>query len=80
MSINPGIFLPVGEFKKRVTDYLTFVKDSRKADGIAEILIPGEKSERHRQECLEHGISVDDDLLEQVRNLAGQDSQDLATE
>ena len=71
MSIDPGIFLPVDEFKKQVADYLAFVKNSRKAEGIAEILIPGEKSERHRQECLEHGISIEDDLLEKVRTLAG---------
>ena len=73
MGIDPGIFLPVDEFKGRVADYLDFVKSSRKADGIAEILIPGERGERHRQSCLEHGISVDDDLLEQIKRLAVED-------
>lgn len=62
MAINPGIFLPVSEFKKRVAEYLTFVKNSKKADGVLEILIPGERSERQRQECLKNGIMLDENL------------------
>jgi L-2-hydroxycarboxylate dehydrogenase (NAD+) len=70
MAIDPGIFLPVEEFRKQVSLYLDFVKGSRKADGVSEILIPGERSERYKQKCMERGISVDDDLLEQLRRLA----------
>jgi L-2-hydroxycarboxylate dehydrogenase (NAD+) len=69
MAIDPGIFLPVYEFKEHVASYLDFVKSSRKADGVREILIPGERGEQHKQSCLEYGISVDDDLLEQVKRL-----------
>jgi LDH2 family malate/lactate/ureidoglycolate dehydrogenase len=70
MAIDPGIFLPVDEFKKQVASYMDFVKRSRKANGVKEILIPGERSERHKRTCLEHGLSLDDDLLGQVRRLA----------
>jgi LDH2 family malate/lactate/ureidoglycolate dehydrogenase len=70
MAIDPDIFLPAGRFKKQVSSYLDFVRGSSKADGISEILIPGERSERHKHKCMEHGISVDDDLLEQVKRLA----------
>ena len=69
MSINPEIFLPVDKFRKQVASYINFVKNSRKADGVREILIPGERSERHKRKCLKNGISVDDDLLEQIRRL-----------
>jgi LDH2 family malate/lactate/ureidoglycolate dehydrogenase len=70
MTINPEIFLPVDKFKKQVASYINFVKNSRKAENVAEILIPGEKSERHKQKCLKNGIYVDDDLLEQIKRLA----------
>jgi len=70
MAINPEIFLPADKFKKQVASYMSFVKNSKKADGVAEILIPGERSERHRQKCLEFGISVDDELLKQIEHLA----------
>jgi len=70
MAIDPNIFLPAEEFKKQVASYLDFVRGSRKADGVSEILIPGERSERYKQECMEHGISVDDDLLDQIKRLA----------
>lgn len=71
MAINPEIFLPVDRFRKQVARYINFVKNSGKADGVAEILIPGERSERHKQRCLEHGISVDNELLEQIKHLNG---------
>ena len=69
MAIDPNIFLPVEEFKKQVSLYLDFVKGSRKADEVSEILIPGERSERHKRECMERGISVDDDLLMEIQKL-----------
>jgi len=72
MAIDPGIFLPVNEFKRRVASYMNFVKSSRKADGVEEILIPGERSERYRQSCLKQGISLNEELLQQVIHLAGE--------
>jgi LDH2 family malate/lactate/ureidoglycolate dehydrogenase len=69
MTIDPGIFLPVNEFRSQVADYIDFVKKSGKAEGIAEILIPGERAEKNRQECLRHGISADDDLLMDLKKI-----------
>lgn len=70
LVINPGIFLPVKEFKKRVAAYINFVKNSRKAEGVKAILIPGERSERSRQKSLKHGIGLDDDLLRRITKQA----------
>lgn len=70
MVIDPGIFLPVDKFKKQVASYVDFVKSSRKANGVEDILIPGERSEQHRQECMRRGLSLDRDLLGLIRNLA----------
>jgi L-2-hydroxycarboxylate dehydrogenase (NAD+) len=67
MAIDPGIFLPIDDFKKRVAEYLNFVKKSRKMPGVSEILIPGERSERQRQECIKNGIMLDEELLQQLR-------------
>jgi LDH2 family malate/lactate/ureidoglycolate dehydrogenase len=66
MSINPRIFSPIDRFKEQVSEYLNFVKGSAKAEGVMEILIPGERSERHRQRCMKDGISVEGDLLERL--------------
>jgi LDH2 family malate/lactate/ureidoglycolate dehydrogenase len=71
MAMDPNIFLPVGKFKKQVSSYLDFVRGSSKADGISEILIPGERSERYKQKCMERGIPVDDDLLMEIQKLVG---------
>ncbi len=71
MTVDPAIFLPLDEFKRRVASYTDFVKSSRKADGIEDILIPGERGEQKKQECLKNGIPLSKNLLEQVRELNG---------
>ncbi len=71
MTVDPAIFLPLDEFKTRVASYTDFVKSSRKADGIEDILIPGERGEQKKQECLKNGIPLSKNLLEQVRELNG---------
>jgi len=71
MTIDPSIFLPLDTFKERVASYIDFVRSSRKADGVEDILIPGERSEKHRQECLKNGISLSKDLLKQITRSSG---------
>jgi L-2-hydroxycarboxylate dehydrogenase (NAD+) len=75
MAIDPGMFLPIDKFKRQVADYINFVKNSEKAEDVREILIPGERSERHKQKCLESGIVLDDNLLEQIRDMVGDFSR-----
>jgi len=70
IAIDPGIFLPVDEFKERVSSYLDFVKKSGKASWVKDILIPGERGKLHKDQCLANGIPVEDDLLKQVMSLA----------
>lgn len=75
MAIDPGIFLPVDKFKRQVSSYIDFVKSSRKANETEKILIPGERSEQHKQVCLKQGISLTDDLLKQLRYLANEPAE-----
>ena len=67
--IDPSIFLPLDEFKRKVTDLIDQVKNTKKMDGVAEILVPGERAWRERKQRMEIGIELDDDLVEQLRSL-----------
>ncbi|HZR99889.1 MAG TPA: Ldh family oxidoreductase [Chloroflexota bacterium] len=70
LVLDPAAFVDVGAFKAAVSDFLAQIKGSRLAPGFAEILIPGERSYRERQERLAHGIVVPDDAWEQVAAIA----------
>jgi len=66
--INPEIFLPLEEFKQKVTDLIDKVKNTKKVDGVAEILVPGERAWQERLQRMETGIEFEDDLIEQLRS------------
>jgi len=64
--INPSIFLPLDEFKQKITELIDSVKNTKKMDGVAEILVPGERAWRERTQRMGTGIELDDDLVEQL--------------
>ena len=45
------------------------MKSSRRADGVAEILIPGERAYRERVLRQEEGLDIDDDVMAQIQQL-----------
>jgi len=65
--IDPSIFMPMEDFKRRVTELVNRIKNTKKASGIDEILIPGERAWRERAQRLESGIELDDELVSQLR-------------
>ncbi|MEA4838985.1 MAG: Ldh family oxidoreductase [Rhodospirillaceae bacterium] len=52
-------FLPLAEFTAKIGGMIDYVKSSRKAEGVNEILYPGEPEWRARQQRLANGIPVD---------------------
>ena len=57
-AINPDCFVGVEQFKRSATAFLTEVKESKKAPGFSEILIPGEREYRHRETVLKEGLTI----------------------
>ena len=55
IAIDPAAFGDPQAFKRSVGAYIKEVKDSRKAPGFAEILMPGERSFRAREKNLKAG-------------------------
>jgi LDH2 family malate/lactate/ureidoglycolate dehydrogenase len=55
IAIDPAAFGDPAAFRAAVSGYLADIKSSRKAPGVTEIRIPGERSLRARAECLRTG-------------------------
>jgi LDH2 family malate/lactate/ureidoglycolate dehydrogenase len=58
LALNPAIFGGAEHFRRVVSAYLDEVRDGRRADGVEEIRIPGERAFAARERSLEEGVPV----------------------
>jgi LDH2 family malate/lactate/ureidoglycolate dehydrogenase len=58
MALDPECFVGREEFKKNVDRYIKSIKESAKAKGAQEILVPGEPEYRTEQKLLKEGIPL----------------------
>ena len=65
IAIDPSIFVPIDLFKREVDVLLDCLKATRREAGVEEIAIPGERAYREREQRLETGIDLEDNLLAQ---------------
>ena len=70
-AINIADFLPLEEFHQHAQSLVRWVKSSRPAPGVAEVLMPGEPEHRTTQQRLRDGFAVDDSLWQAISELAG---------
>ena len=55
LALDPGLFMPIEEFRARVDRLIDDMKSSDRIEGTQEILVPGELEMRARQENLAAG-------------------------
>lgn len=60
-------FLPPERFKNRMQKMIERLKGMKRRPGVAEILIPGERSERAMRANLSEGIPVDDQTVAEIQ-------------
>ena len=58
IAIDPGAFGNANEARSRADAYLAQIKGGRRAPGVDEILVPGERSAKVREENLRLGVPV----------------------
>jgi len=58
LALNPELFMPLAEFKARVDRMIDDVKSGERAEGVAEILLPGEAEMRARERNLREGVPL----------------------
>lgn len=71
IAIDPAAFGDPGAFRSSVSAYVDEVKASRKAPGVGEILIPGERSFAARREALARGtVPIDEEAWLEANKVA----------
>jgi LDH2 family malate/lactate/ureidoglycolate dehydrogenase len=58
LALNPEMFMPIDEFTARVDRMIDDVKKSELAEGVSEVLLPGEPEMRNRERNLREGIPL----------------------
>jgi len=68
--LDPSKFGDLNEFKANISDLIKQIKSSRKAEGVEEIFVPGERSERIKQENLKKGfIEIENKIVDDIKKL-----------
>jgi LDH2 family malate/lactate/ureidoglycolate dehydrogenase len=75
ICFRPDLFMPLEDFKRRMDELVAVTKAQPKADGFAEILIPGEREERCRAARLQDGIPLPQEVLEALNKEAAEANQ-----
>jgi LDH2 family malate/lactate/ureidoglycolate dehydrogenase len=78
LVIDPELFSPLAEFTGRVERMIEQVKGGDRAEGVDEILIPGESELRVRAENLDRGVPLREVTYQSLRKYAAEAG--LATE
>lgn len=67
---NPSVFQPIGEFKKNVAGLVDEIKNSRKAEGVKEIFVPGERSEKAKMKNIKNDyLDLDEKIIGDIKKL-----------
>jgi LDH2 family malate/lactate/ureidoglycolate dehydrogenase len=69
MALDPDCFLGRKEFKKNMDRYIKSIKESAKAKGVQEILMPGEPEYRTETKFLKEGIPLAPNTVKELTTL-----------
>lgn len=69
IAVDVERFLPMATFTERLGELVAAVKGSRRAPGVAEIRIPGERSARERRIRRETGFELADEVAAALKKL-----------
>jgi L-2-hydroxycarboxylate dehydrogenase (NAD+) len=75
LCIRPDLFMTLDQFKARMDELIVTMKQQPKAQGIDEILVPGEREARRERERRERGIPLSLDVLDALNTEAERSGQ-----
>jgi LDH2 family malate/lactate/ureidoglycolate dehydrogenase len=59
IAIKPDLLVPAAEYRSQLSAAIAEIKATPRQDGVGEIRIPGERSQRERSQRLREGIEID---------------------
>jgi LDH2 family malate/lactate/ureidoglycolate dehydrogenase len=69
LVIDPSSFMPLEEYKKRISELVDRMHAVRPASGVERVRVPGERAMSERTRHLAEGIEIDDALYGELRRL-----------
>lgn len=72
MALDPDCFVGKAEFKNSIDEYIEAIKGSGPADGVKEILMPGELEARTEERYLKGGVPLALATVNDLEKLAGR--------
>ena len=69
LGIDPSIFLGMDAFRAGVGEVVHAIKNALPADGVTEILVPGERAFRERERRIQSGVAIDDAVMKALERL-----------
>jgi LDH2 family malate/lactate/ureidoglycolate dehydrogenase len=70
IAFKPDLFLPLDDYKRDLSRRIAEIKASPRQDGINEIRIPGERSQRERERLRREGLEIDRKIYDALGRLA----------
>jgi len=72
IAMNPAAFGDPALNERRIAAYLSELKSSRKAPGVTEILIPGERGHRAKKQAIRIGVTLPASIWNNTLKIAGE--------
>jgi len=70
LAFKPDLFLPLDEYRHDLSRRIAEIKAAPRMDGVNEIRIPGERSQRERERLRRDGIEIDRKIYDALGRLA----------
>jgi LDH2 family malate/lactate/ureidoglycolate dehydrogenase len=70
IAFKPDLFLPLEDYRHDLSRRIAEIKESPRMDGVNEIRVPGERSQRERARLLREGIEIDRKIHDALGRLA----------
>jgi LDH2 family malate/lactate/ureidoglycolate dehydrogenase len=67
--VDPSRFVALDTFEEQASRLLEEVTSSKKAEGVVEILYPGQRAEQEYRSALKKGLDIPDKIYDQVLKL-----------
>ncbi|MDO5027807.1 MAG: Ldh family oxidoreductase [Bacillota bacterium] len=77
LALDPSRFMAREDFNRLIEDYIADIKASKKAQGVDQIFLPGERSSAKEEKSKKEGIVISPGLYKEVKELADQVGLDL---
>ena len=69
-AMDPAAVMDRDEFEAGVAEFLTDMKNSKKAEGVDEIYVAGEKEQRKYEAAKQNGIRISDVIIAELKDTA----------